>query len=127
MYGGCTSQDQSSCNFDRYSKAFCGFTSTLNITESYYIYYGSPKTGGFVYFLQIFLFSYIFLKDGLADYCPFYVSYSNGICSDPDNLLTKDHGELFEEQSRCFDGTLSKDENSAQKDLVTSYFIEKSH
>jgi hypothetical protein len=48
MYGGCTSDNQNSCNFDRQSKAFCGYSNKLNITESYYIYYGSPKKGGFV-------------------------------------------------------------------------------
>jgi hypothetical protein len=63
-------------------------------------------------------------KDHLSDYCPYYVAYSNGVCSDPSNTLSTsaNRGELFELQSKCFEGTLGRQTEGTSKEMV-SYLV----
>eukprot|EP01137_Pigoraptor_chileana_P025367 Opistho-2@94764 len=88
------------CTADGIAQAYCNTASFTSSLQSYYQYFSSPSVGG---------------SDQLADFCPYYVGYSNGDCRDTTqnpniqrtNVMDAT-GAYFSDSSRCFISTVIK-------------------
>lgn len=105
----CNSGSAKSCNYDRSAKSQCGIDPNIANLDPQYQYFSSdPQKGG---------------VDILADYCPYYIPTSNGLCSDTSqngqNII--DQGAFFSTESKCYDTSLAKDSPSAVSTVQNCY------
>eukprot|EP00163_Fabomonas_tropica_P005191 TRINITY_DN1465_c0_g1_i1.p1 TRINITY_DN1465_c0_g1~~TRINITY_DN1465_c0_g1_i1.p1 ORF type:complete len:516 (+),score=104.34 TRINITY_DN1465_c0_g1_i1:927-2474(+) len=90
----CSDSSVEACTLDRRAKGFCGVVQYSTSLPSLYAPFPStPTLGGL---------------DTLADYCPYIVGYSNGLCTDTNNQKDADPlGQVFSSRSRCMMSTLT--------------------
>jgi leishmanolysin-like peptidase len=98
----CTSIEAESCSVDANSRSICSIGVGKSIPKIYQ-YFSDPTTGG---------------NSNFADFCPINTGYSQGDCSNPDNLAVPKGttlnilGETYCPTCKCTQTTLRSDDSS---------------
>ncbi|KAJ3672797.1 hypothetical protein LUZ60_006171 [Juncus effusus] len=89
----CNSTQLSGCTYNREAEGYCPIVSYGADLPKWARYFGQPNKGG---------------QSSLADYCTYFVAYSDGSCTDTNSARSPDRmlGEVRGGNSRCMASTL---------------------
>eukprot|EP00850_Spirogloea_muscicola_P006385 SM000030S11394 [mRNA] locus=s30:428293:434659:- [translate_table: standard] len=89
----CNSTHASGCTYNREAEGYCPIVQYSGDLPDWARYFGEPNRGG---------------QSSLADYCAFFVAYSDGSCIDASSARAPDRmlGEMRGPDSRCMSSSL---------------------
>ncbi|KAJ4815085.1 Leishmanolysin-like peptidase [Rhynchospora pubera] len=89
----CNSTQLSGCTYNREAEGYCPIVSYSGDLPKWAQYFPQPNKGG---------------QSSLADYCTYFVAYSDGSCTDTNSARSPDRmlGEVRGSNSRCMASTL---------------------